>query len=67
MFKEYDVVIAKSNFDNVLKGTSGTILIIYSDQRHYEVEFVDNEGNTLNILTVNENEIELAGLDTASG
>lgn len=58
MFKEYDVVIAKLDFENVLKGTKGTILILLDD-KNYIVEFMDTEGNSLNVLTVNEKDIEL--------
>lgn len=58
MFKEYDIVVAKKQIENVPSGTIGTILIIYEDKKVYEVEFVDNEGGTINVLTVNENNIE---------
>ncbi len=43
---------------NVPKGAEGTILIVH-DEKNFIVEFLDTEGNTLNVLTVNESEIEL--------
>ena len=58
MFQEYDVVTNKKEFKQVPKGTMGTILIIYKDQKHFEVEFVDENGTTLDILTVEEYDIE---------
>ena len=57
MFKEYDVVVSKCNLDNVLIGSKGTVLIAY-DKNHYEVEFIDEKGDTLNVLTVSESDIQ---------
>ena len=48
----YDVVIALQDLDNVPKGSKGTILMVFKDGEAYEVEFMDNEGNSLNIITV---------------
>lgn len=59
MFQEYDVVLAKRLLDNVPVGTLGTVLIVYEEGKAYEVEFIDAEGATLNILTVGEEDIEL--------
>ena len=63
MFKEYDLILAKTDLEKVSKGTKGTILIVYDDKKHFEVEFVDTAGNTLNILTVSESQIEHPDLD----
>jgi hypothetical protein len=49
-------------------GSSGTVLLVYSadlgfkaaNPLDYEVEFVDEAGNTLGILTVSEADLELA-------
>ncbi len=57
MPKLYEMVIAKSNLERVPQGTKGTILIVYN-MEHYEVEFADEEGKTLNVLTVSKYEIE---------
>lgn len=61
MFKEYDLVTAKNNLsDRVLQGSRGTIVLVYQEPvLGYEVEFIDNEGETLNVLTVFPDDIEL--------
>ena len=60
MHKEYDVVRAIRDInDKVRKGLKGAVLIIHpSTPPQYEVEFVDEEGNTLDVLTVHERDIE---------
>jgi hypothetical protein len=60
MYKEYDVVIARNPLPNVPKGTMGAVLIVYENSTHYEVEFLDSVGNSLNVLTVSEDDLELA-------
>lgn len=54
MLKEYDVIKAVRNLDDkVLKDCKGTILIVYhSDPPAYEIEFVNDEFETLEVLTV---------------
>ena len=58
--KEYDVIRALVDLtESVKKGTLGTILLVYPDfPTSYEVEFVDNNGETLEILTVEANKIK---------
>lgn len=53
---EYDIVIAKRTLsDNVLKGTQGTIVMVYECPKiAYEVEFFNSNGDTIDILTVDE-------------
>lgn len=52
MFKEYDVVIANKVLSGaVYKGTSGTVLICYPND-NYEVEFMEENGESLDVLTV---------------
>ncbi|MGE7274887.1 DUF4926 domain-containing protein [Brevibacillus panacihumi] len=60
MFQEYDVVKSIRHLsEKVLKGTIGTILMVFdSSPNQYEVEFVDEENNTLEILTVIEGDIK---------
>lgn len=60
MFQEYDVVVSIRNLsEKVLKGTTGTILMVFdSSPNQYEVEFVDEQNNTLEILTVIEIDID---------
>ncbi len=61
MFEEYDVVRLVSDLDSkgLKAGTRGAIVMIYpSDPPEYEVEFVDENGNTLAIETVKMEQIE---------
>ena len=56
-YKELQVVKAKRAFsEKVPKGCLGTIVYVHS-AKVYEVEFVDNEGDTLEVLTVEEKDI----------
>ena len=60
MINEYDIVIAlKPLGDKIKKGDEGTVLMVYpSKPVEYEVEFLDNEGETLDILTVKAKDIK---------
>ncbi|MFD2644455.1 DUF4926 domain-containing protein [Pseudomonas japonica] len=59
MFKEYDVVVAvKSLSAHVFPGCIGVVLLCL-DSDHYEVEFVDGDGESLEVLTVSEAALEL--------
>ena len=57
--QEYDVVkSSKKLSEAVPKGALGAVLIVYpSDPEEYEVEFVDEDGDTLAILTVKGSDI----------
>lgn len=59
MIREYDVVITIKNInDKVLKGMRGAVLIVYDDKPpKYEIEFLDEEGYTIDVLTLSENDI----------
>lgn len=59
MYSEYDIVIAKRSLEGgVPQGSKGTILIVYENEKDYEVEFVDDNGDTINVITVTETDIE---------
>ncbi len=61
MFQDYEVIKATKDLSSkVLKGTKGTILLTYDTNMlpQYEVEFVNENGDTLDILTVSEEDIE---------
>ena len=60
MFKEYDVVKAKIELSAFVRaGTRGAVLICYDGApKEYEVEFVDESGETLDVLTVAEHNLE---------
>jgi len=59
MFQEFDSIVAVRNLENVPKGTKGVILLVFESLQDYEVEFLDEDGTTINFLTVNENDIKL--------
>jgi hypothetical protein len=54
MFTELDVVKAKRKLsNNVLPGCIGTIVMVYhKPSLAYEVEFFNNQGDTIDLLTV---------------
>ncbi len=60
MFDEYDLVIAERDLSkNVKKGCVGTILIVFSEPSiAYEIEFIAENGDTLDVLTVYPNDIK---------
>ena len=69
MYKLYNMVKAKRKISNeVAKGTLGTILIIHDESfpKAYEVEFVNSDMESLGVLTVNEDDIILDGMDNES-
>jgi hypothetical protein len=58
MYNEYEVVKAKRNLSlEVPKGTRGAIVMVH-DSSNYEVEFIDENGNHLALLTVNAIDLE---------
>lgn len=63
MFNEFDTVILKKSLgDSVPVGSIGAVLMIFTDedeQRFYEVEFVDENGRTLDVITVAEGDLSL--------
>ncbi len=62
MFSEYDVVRLRSasNAPGVPVGTRGTVLIIYpATPPAYEVEFMDEAGNSYETFTMQESDLEL--------
>jgi hypothetical protein len=61
MLKEYDVVRAKRDLNPlILRGTKGAVmLILHENPNKYEVEFVDENGETLELLTVGDDDLEL--------
>lgn len=67
MFGEYDVIRLKRDkpMSDLLAGATGTILLIYPQPPlppAYEVEFTDGKGNTVALLTLQEDEIEKVGV-----
>jgi hypothetical protein len=48
--KELDVVRLTEDFAGISAGTKGTIVLEY-DGTHFEVEFVDASGDTIDVIT----------------
>jgi len=63
MIKEYDIVESTKDLsEKILKNCKGTVVIVYSNSPGaYEVEFVNDVNETLDVLTVNEGDIIKAG------
>jgi hypothetical protein len=59
MIREYDVVITTKDINGkVLKGMQGAVLIVYDAKPpQYEIEFLDEDGYTIDVLTLSENDI----------
>ena len=56
--KELDVVRLIKEFEGLPIGTEGTIVCEY-DEKAFEVEFYDNDGDTINVFTTPVEVIEL--------
>lgn len=48
--KELDVVRLTKEFEGLASGTKGTIVLTY-DGKFFEVEFFDDDGDTIDVLT----------------
>lgn len=59
MFSELDIVILKSDLKEyrLKKGDVGTVVQVYEKGKAYEVEFVNNEGETLALVTLKESDV----------
>jgi hypothetical protein len=59
MIQEYDVIKSLNDLsDKVLKGCKGTVLVVYPDfPPAYEVEFVNESLETIDVLTVKADDI----------
>ena len=56
--KESDIVKLKENFQGINAGTEGTIVLEY-DRTAFEVEFVDENLDTIEVITTPANLLEL--------
>ncbi|KAA5970330.1 MULTISPECIES: DUF4926 domain-containing protein [unclassified Pantoea] len=61
MIKEYDVVKStKALSDAIAAGCKGAVVMVHTEPTlGYEVEFVDDNGETLDVLTVYPDDIRL--------
>jgi len=60
-FNELDTVISTENIGDIPIGTNGTIVADYGDNYGFEVEFFDEEHNTLSVETVTKKQIKKYG------
>jgi hypothetical protein len=63
MFEEYAVVRLECDLEakGLKAGTRGAVVMVYPcEPPQYEVEFVDDDGNTLAVETVSEGQIRKA-------
>ena len=56
--KELHVVKLLENFNAIQAGTIGIIVLKY-DEKNYEVEFFDTDGDTIDVLTFHADLLEL--------
>lgn len=61
MIEEYSIVRAKKDLSNMVRiGCKGAVVMVYQvPVLGYEVEFMDKDGETLEILTVYPDDIEI--------
>lgn len=64
MFQEYQKVRLKKDIpgENLSAGAKGVVLIVYevpNPPQAYEVEFLDQDGSTLALLTLTDDDIEI--------
>lgn len=59
MFSEHDAVVALTRLSNRTQvATRGTVLLVLDEDEHiYEVEFFDEQGNCIELLTIRGNTI----------
>ena len=55
--KELDAVKLKKEFNGIPSGTKGTIVLEY-DGSYFEVEFVNFDGDTIDVITTPSNILE---------
>jgi hypothetical protein len=60
LLNEYDVIKAKERLtDKVYKGCKGAVLMVFEGESiAYEVEFIDEDGESLEVITVRDEDIE---------
>ena len=60
-FKEHDIVVLRTDIDGILKGTKGTIVFDYESSGMFEVEFFDDEHNTIDVIRVFKGDLKKLG------
>ena len=57
--KEFDLVKAKVDIENIQMGTEGVIVHIYEGHTACEVEFFDENDDTIDVVTCKFEQLEL--------
>lgn len=57
LFKPRDIVVIKKTIENIASGSIGVVLNNHTDGNYCEVEFVDEQGDLLNTLLLNADDI----------
>ncbi|MDU1315816.1 DUF4926 domain-containing protein [Anaerococcus hydrogenalis] len=58
IYKELVLVRLKEDYKGIIKGTKGTIVLIYDD-KNCEVEFFDKDVDTIDVVLTSLNKLEL--------
>jgi hypothetical protein len=59
MISLYSVVAAKRRLDaNIPKGTRGAVVMVLKEGYEFEVEFVDEEGDTIKVVSAKISDLE---------
>jgi uncharacterized protein YodC (DUF2158 family) len=56
--KEHDLVVLLADNEGIKKGTKGTVVFDYESSGMYEVEFFDDNHNTIDVVRVFEGDLE---------
>ncbi|MCQ4637783.1 DUF4926 domain-containing protein [Anaerovorax odorimutans] len=61
MLREFDIIMAKKDINsNIKRGCRGVVLIVYERPAlAYEVEFMDDNNDTIDVTTVEPSDIKL--------
>jgi len=59
MITEHEIIVLVKDIPEkgLVEGDVGTVVHVYSNEKAYEVEFVTAEGETIAVLTLEENDI----------
>lgn len=59
---EHDLVVLNRDYGDIKKGTSGTVVFDYESGGMYEVEFFDDDHNTIGVDRVFKGDLEIVKL-----
>ena len=53
----YEIVMIKTDIKNIKSGSIGTVVEIWNDGEGYEVEFLDEEGNVIDCISLSKTQV----------